>query len=573
MSSVVSRMSSRTSSIWNYFSVENEVDKLAKCSVCTKFISRGKDVKSYGTSALRGHLASLHKKEYAELLNMEDELKKKRKRDDEDSEQKEKKAKPNPQPSLISCLDRLKPLQKDSQRAREITAAIAKMIAIDEQPYSIVQDTGFKLVLEVLEPRYQCPSRKYFTDVALPQLRKEIEEKLREHLTSGFVSMTTDTWTTECTPVSYMAITAHWIDDEWKQQSALLCLRHLPHSHTGENLAEEFTEALTYWNITNERIHVVLRDNARNAVKSMQAAHAQSEGCLAHTLQLAINDGIMKQADVIKLLATGRSLVGHFKRSSTAAASLDDIQLKINVPMHHLIQDTPTRWNSSFYMLERLIEQRRALTVFADENDTAKLTMLTSAQWTLAENVCAILGPFERETRSLCRHMACISDVIPTAYILQKEIDGLKKPNLLSLRKTLLLAMKTRFADYERSSEYSVATLLDARYKTRYFMTQDGVEHGKEKLVDLLRSGVVAATSEESTTGDVEEDDETEDPWKLIESSINTDGKLKVSSCFISVYLLFVTSHKTPTQRFEFTLNYFSNAHVQVSTNVTGQFQ
>lgn len=45
-----------------------------------------------------------------------------------------------------------------------------KMIAVDDQPFSVGEDKGFSEVLEVAEPRYVKPSCRYFTDVALPAL-------------------------------------------------------------------------------------------------------------------------------------------------------------------------------------------------------------------------------------------------------------------------------------------------------------------------------------------------------------------------------------------------------------------
>ena len=44
------------------------------------------------------------------------------------------------------------------------------MIAVNCQPYSVVEDVVFKQVLRTLEPRYQCPSRKYYTEAIIPKI-------------------------------------------------------------------------------------------------------------------------------------------------------------------------------------------------------------------------------------------------------------------------------------------------------------------------------------------------------------------------------------------------------------------
>jgi anionic cell wall polymer biosynthesis LytR-Cps2A-Psr (LCP) family protein len=45
-----------------------------------------------------------------------------------------------------------------SPKAQKVHKAIAKMIAVDIQPYLIVDYSGFNELIGVLEPRYVLPS-------------------------------------------------------------------------------------------------------------------------------------------------------------------------------------------------------------------------------------------------------------------------------------------------------------------------------------------------------------------------------------------------------------------------------
>jgi len=56
-------------------------------------------------------------------------------------------------------------------------------------------------------------------------------------------------------------------------------------------------------------------------------------------------------------------IVGHFKHSSNVYEKLKDFQLQMNLPSLKVKQDWPTRWNSSFLMLERL-EALKPLFIF-----------------------------------------------------------------------------------------------------------------------------------------------------------------------------------------------------------------
>lgn len=63
-----------------------------------------------------------------------------------------------------------------SPRAVNITKSIATFICKDLRPYSVVENEGFRQMLQTLEPRYEIPSRKYFTEKAVPALYDETKE-------------------------------------------------------------------------------------------------------------------------------------------------------------------------------------------------------------------------------------------------------------------------------------------------------------------------------------------------------------------------------------------------------------
>ena len=141
----------------------------------------------------------------------------------------------------------------------------------------------------------------------------------------------------------------------------------------------------------------MLRDNTVNIAKCFRVAGVPSLGCFAHTIQLCIRDGLLSQRAVCDILGIIRKFVGHFKHSSAASSRLKELQADLGLPQHQLIQDVSTRWNSTYYMLRRLCEQRRALSVYCSEVDVA--ASLNAYQWSIAENAVSLLAPFEECTR------------------------------------------------------------------------------------------------------------------------------------------------------------------------------
>jgi len=107
--------------------------------------------------------------------------------------------------------------------------------------------------------------------------------------------------------------------------------------------------SLQSWNLEEKLVYIV-RDNASNFVAVLWDVDLSKIPCLAHTLQLVIDDGVLAQPCVVNLLAAGRRLVGHFKRSNNNIHALRRIQERLGLKKHRLIQDEPMHWNTSYYM-------------------------------------------------------------------------------------------------------------------------------------------------------------------------------------------------------------------------------
>ena len=208
-----------------------------------------------------------------------------------------------------------------------------EMIAMDNQPFSVVEGFGFVRLLRVLEPRYHLPSRKYFVDKVLPLVHDDVKTLVKtETARMSHFSFTTDAWSASCGGCSLLSLTAHWLTEEFVKKSDVPHVQPLEESHTGEYLAQVYKKMLTGWEINQDQVHLVLRDNAANMAKAMREASLPSLGCFAHTLQLVVDDGVLSQRAVMDVLAVCRSIVGHFRHSSLAYSRLNSIQEHLGLP-------------------------------------------------------------------------------------------------------------------------------------------------------------------------------------------------------------------------------------------------
>ncbi|RXN38504.1 zinc finger BED domain-containing 4-like protein [Labeo rohita] len=463
------------SAVWNYFKVNEDDKTKADCKLCSAKLSRGGSKGSaFNTSNLIKHLKSQHDNEYKEFTQA-----------------------PKPtQLTLQQTLARREKMSRDNPRAVKITQAIIEYIALSDQPLSEVENVGFLHLLHVLEPRYDVPSRRYMTDTELPKLHDSVKKHIHSLLqTSSAFSFTTDIWTSSVSPVSLISLTSQWIDESFTPQRAILHVKQLRGLHTSQAIVHVFEEMLQTWGIPKTSVHVVLRDNAKNMIKAMNDAGLPSLPCVAHTLQLAVHEGLLAQRSTADAIAVGRKIVGHFKHSALAYSRLEDIQGQLNQPIKRLQQDVQTCWNSTYYMLQSLIEQKRVLGVYVSEHELP-VSPLTNGLLSVA-----ILAPFEELTKKVSSYDALASDVIPAVTVLvrllNRETD--EDHGVKTMKATLLAAVKKRFSDVETNPLYFISTILDPRYKDRFFSNNTAPEaklHLKQELQMMSRAEAEGSRAE-----------------------------------------------------------------------------
>ncbi|XDV25728.1 hypothetical protein PO909_029596 [Leuciscus waleckii] len=178
----------------------------------------------------------------------------------------------------------------------------------------------------------------------------------------------------------------------------------------------------------------------------MRDGNLPSLPCIAHSLQLAVTEGVMSQRCIADIIASGRNIIGHFKHSPLAYSRLQSIQKQLGQPIKRLQQDVPTRWNSEIYMLQSLLEQKCALCAYGADNDLP-------------------VAPFEELTQQISSSTASTADVIPSIRALTRLLEktaetdhGVKTP-----KGTLLEAVQKRFCDIESERLHSIATILGPR--------------------------------------------------------------------------------------------------------------
>lgn len=372
---------------------------------------------------------------------------------------------------------------------RRIDDKLLEMITTDFQPFSVVSDEGFRRFTEALNPDYTLPSRQFLSGTLLPAKYIEVQNRARELLKDAHsITLTTDAWTS-CANDSYLALTAHFIDSSFKIKSVLLEVCSLNDHHTSANLAAEIKRIITEWDIRENKILLAIADNAANIKKTVQE-HLKLRylGCFAHTLNLIAQDSIKPLEPLILKV---KDIVAYFRRSAVAKSKLDAYQRQNNQIPKKLIQAVSTRWNSVYYMCERLLELKEQVRASLAALGKEDLAVLSNEDFDTLSQLLKILAPLEMATRAISGEAyVTLSSVIIINNCLQSSYASLKKQSfsnsLIAVLNGIITGLNERFKNLESSNTLLVSTFLDPRYKNVGFSNnQVGVEVNN-KVTNLL---------------------------------------------------------------------------------------
>ena len=203
----------------------------------------------------------------------------------------------------------------------------------------------------------------------------------------------------------------------------------------------------------------------------------------AHTLNLIVKWALEADPSLVTLKKKCKDIVTFFHHSSKASDKLSEVQKQLEIPEKKLIQDVETRWNSTFYMFERIVEQHKAVTTTLCLQSKSEMC-LSVEDLELIKKALEILRPFESATVEMSADkFVSVSKIIPIARSLQQVTVG--SSTTLSLKQELVSQMQRRFGNIEANQTLAKSTLLDPRLKKLAFRN-NGERQGVQSLVEEL---------------------------------------------------------------------------------------
>ncbi|KAK0139038.1 Zinc finger BED domain-containing protein 1 [Merluccius polli] len=354
-------------------------------------------------------------------------------------------------------------------RKQELDEALVSMIVKDTQPFSIVEDVGFRAFVSKLDPNYVIPTRQ--------ALKAMVEAKC----------------------------------ESAKEKAKAKVEKAFPQSHTAENIARVKASLMEEWGITN-KVTCMVTDGAPNMVACVRELKLRHHICIAHTLNLIVKKALDQNPVFSGIRAKARKLVGFFRSSTTAKEKLTQVQLHLGMAKLKLMQEVETRWNSTYLMLQRLVELREPVgaALAGLQHD---MPMITSDEFSIVGGCLSLLSPFYDATVELsAEENVSASKVVPLMKMLEQNLqEEIAKPApavALEMGEQLIRQLREKLYTLQSMSIMSLATLLDPRFKVIGFFSQTKATEAIKRLTSECATIVRAQQSREeipqaSTSHDV----------------------------------------------------------------------
>jgi Domain of unknown function (DUF4413) len=233
---------------------------------------------------------------------------------------------------------------------------------------------------------------------------------------------------------------------------------------------------LKEWGI-DKKIFTITLDNASNMGSMQEMLREELTSllcggeffhirCCAHVLNIIVQDGIKELGDSITKI---RESVKYVSGSEGRKIKFEDSVKYCGIESSKgLWLDVPTRWNSTFLMLERAIYYRRAFANLA-RTDTNYLNYPSNEEWGRVEEICGILRPFFDITNLFSgTHYPTANLYFQSVWKIQLRIREATCSSSVVIQR-MAKKMEEKFNKYweDYSSILSFAVVLDPRYKLK----------------------------------------------------------------------------------------------------------
>ena len=371
-------------------------------------------------------------------------------------------------------------------------------IIIDQQPFTLVENQSFQKFISIIQPRYKLPSRHTLKEMVLSKF-KAAQEKISNYLklSTSKISFTIDMWIS-ISVLGILAITIHFINENWQFEHFVLDVLYIPASHNALAIKNAVLEIANKFEVANRLIGITSNNESKMVAgvclikENLESSVFQHYRCAAHILNLVV--GAALEANIIpKVVKKLRNFISIVRNSSKQMDKLKEYFRIENVNFKAPLPDITTRWNYTYYMIERAIEIKSFLAHLTSNLPTLTENWPTENEWDVLANLLELLAPFAMITKVIsASSYPTIGEVKWLFLGIKYHLENFENHNL----QIQIDAMKRVFNNYFEQFDklLHIPAFFDPRYKQMIYenMTRD-------EIFQPIQLAMVNYTSEPST--------------------------------------------------------------------------
>ncbi|XP_073326929.1 zinc finger BED domain-containing protein 4 [Pagrus major] len=398
------------------------------------------------------------------------------------------------------------------------------MIVRDLQPVSIVENQGFRELLQLLEPRYTPERQHYIQSQLLPAYAYQAQLATRQALASAHaLSLSLDLWRGLTGATSgYLGVTCHFLTSDWQMRSALLACLPLTGGSSGTRVLSDFDEVCHSHGVSGRAFRVVAdpflatttvkpcclpgflkeddEDGAEDGInmkEGIRNGHGDGgdEGewqdsweqglgvcrvdCFSRSLEQCVSEGIRSCPQLSSTLAKAACFYNYI----TSAVPPEKLTQVFDGP--GLIMGGPGNtsfaardWAAQLKVLRRLLDSVEFLEEMSGPGELA----LGGSERAVLKELTDTLEPFteawdmvhgDRQADMQTDRHVSISLALPCVLGLRKHLSETSTPRCPSLLAGLSQALESRLAPILDDPLYITATTLDPQFKLTWSSNPD----------------------------------------------------------------------------------------------------
>lgn len=352
-------------------------------------------------------------------------------------------------------------------------------------PFSFITNNGFQKIIKPMTTKLEIQN-----EFNVPNLKNKISEtssnirkQIKDDINNKLVSLKIDSVTRHCR--SLLGINVQYIKNN-SINIRTLGIREMKERHTAEYIKILIIHVLQEYNISLNQIYTITSDNGKNMIKSKNLLKDDLKElmnvdeddvefvedeilknleemenlmthdtlincirCAAHTLQLVVYDAI-KEENLAKLISEARRLAVALRKPINFSKIMTQ---NLRKP----ILNIPTRWNSAYDMMLRLIDLKE----FCNNNksDDTELYMKDD-DWRLVSEFINVFKPLKVTTLLLQENQMVFGDFYKLWLQLKVDITKMASP----LAEKILEIIKKREVVLLSNNVLLSAIYLDPRF-------------------------------------------------------------------------------------------------------------